>query len=109
MDYPASLHPLLIPVMSSTLPIHAVHDSGHPENVDGIRRIAGRHAPDSLADMDRIHWSTSAGFGGRHRPDYAVATVQQKERAAQRQTRRQIQQAGGGAVSADDDFKRVGR
>jgi len=38
--------------MSSTIPFHADHDSGIPEKVDGMRRIAGRHAPDSVDDME---------------------------------------------------------
>jgi hypothetical protein len=51
--------------MSSTIPAHADHHSGLPQKVDGMLRIrwtastgfSGRHAPDSLAAMDRItHW-----------------------------------------------------
>jgi len=59
--------------MSSTIPFHADHDSATPEKVDDMRRIAGRHAPDSLVDMHRIHWSTCSGFDGRHQSDSVVA------------------------------------
>jgi hypothetical protein len=62
LDYPALLHPLLIPVMSSIIPIHAVHNSDRYQKVVGMHRIqwsacsgfGGRHVPDSLADMRRI-------------------------------------------------------
>jgi REP element-mobilizing transposase RayT len=50
--------------MSSTLPIHAVQDSGTSLKVDGMRRIPGRHAPDSVADIPRNP--------GRHPPDSVV-------------------------------------
>jgi hypothetical protein len=57
-DYPALLHPLLIPVMSTTIPVL----------LKKWTTCAGL-----LVGMLRIQWTAWIGFGGRHGPDYAVA------------------------------------
>lgn len=54
-DYPALLHPLLIP-------IHADHDSAKTKNVDDILRIGWSTCSGIVVAIFRIHWPPCAGI-----------------------------------------------